>query len=236
MNLASITSGSAMDPRNHIDHLVVTAPTLTAGAEHVKRALGVQLQKGGEHRRMGTHNLLLRLGDSLYLEVIAPDPAAPRPSRPRWFELDDPSAAAAPRLATWIARTTDIHQAIAGLPVEIGEIESMSRGDLEWLITIPPDGRLPLGGVAPALIEWRTRVHPASRLEERGCSLVRLEAFHPDPRRIAAFLGKLGLETAVVVSALPAGASPFLIAQIGSPDGVRTLGTPQPPRKPPRNA
>src|SRR5262245_56050439 len=104
--------------RCHIDHLVVTAPTLEAGAEHVERVLGVPLQKGGAHDRMGTHNLLLRLGDSLYLEVIAPDPAAPPPSRPRWFELDGPRAAE-PRLAAWVARTSDIRRAVDSLPVVI---------------------------------------------------------------------------------------------------------------------
>ena len=46
------------------------------------------MQVGGEHPRMGTHNLLLRLGDSVFLEVLSPNPDAPPPSRPRWFGLD----------------------------------------------------------------------------------------------------------------------------------------------------
>jgi len=48
----------------------------------------------------------------------------------------------------------------------------MSRGELNWLITIPDNGTLPLGGIAPMLIEWQTRVHPASRLRESGCTLL----------------------------------------------------------------
>src|SRR2546421_5324073 len=88
-----------------IDHLVVTAPDLASGAELVRRALGVELQAGGKHARMGTHNLVLKLGDSIYLEVIAPDPDAPDPGRSRWFELDRQGP---PRLATWAARTSDI--------------------------------------------------------------------------------------------------------------------------------
>jgi hypothetical protein len=63
-------------PRCRIDHIAVTAPTLEAGAELVRLALGVEPQAGGAHARMGTHNLLLRLGDAVYLEVIAPDPRA----------------------------------------------------------------------------------------------------------------------------------------------------------------
>lgn len=63
-------------PLCRLDHLTITAPTLESGAEFVRRSLGVDPQPGGEHPRMGTHNLLRRLGDSLFLEVIAPDPAA----------------------------------------------------------------------------------------------------------------------------------------------------------------
>lgn len=29
--------------------------------------------------------------DGMYLEVIAVDPDAPAPTRPRWFSLDDPT-------------------------------------------------------------------------------------------------------------------------------------------------
>ena len=55
---------------SRIDHIVVTAPDLGAGAVLVRRAFGVALQTGGEHVRMGTHNLLLRLGEALFLEVL----------------------------------------------------------------------------------------------------------------------------------------------------------------------
>lgn len=43
------------------------------------------------HRlQFGTHNRCLGMEDGIYLEVIAVDPEAPPPSRPRWFGLDDP--------------------------------------------------------------------------------------------------------------------------------------------------
>ena len=75
-------------PPSQIDHLTVTAPSLAAGSAFVQEVLGVAPQAGGEHPRMGTHNLLLRLGDSLFLEVIAANPQVPAPDRPRWFGLD----------------------------------------------------------------------------------------------------------------------------------------------------
>ena len=33
----------------------------------------------------------------------------------------------------------------------------MSCGSLNWLLTIPADGSLPIDGVAPTLIEWHTK-------------------------------------------------------------------------------
>jgi hypothetical protein len=139
-----------------VDHLTVTAPTLAAGAAFVNQVLGVAPQPGGEHPRMGTHNLLVRLGESLFLEVIAPNPNAAAPYRPRWFGLDCMRADALPSLSTWVVRTGDIHASVTACSEALGEIEPMSRGAINWLITIPADGSVPVDGVAPALIEWHT--------------------------------------------------------------------------------
>ena len=73
-------------PRSFLDHITVTAFSLETGAEWVTQSLGVGPQAGGEHPRMGTHNLLLRLGDAAFLEIIAPNPAAQAPSRPPEFD------------------------------------------------------------------------------------------------------------------------------------------------------
>lgn len=207
----------------HIDHIAITAPTLEAGAELVRLALGVEPQAGGAHARMGTHNLLLRLGDSVYLEVIAPDPTAPPPSRPRWFALDTLAANAAPALATWIARTTDIEASVAACSEPLGNIEAMSRGPLNWLITIPDDGALRLHGVAPALIEWQAAAHPAARLQDHGLSLIKLDLFHPEPERIARLLLSLGLDSQVAVHPSTGERGPRLVAHINTPQGPRQL-------------
>ena len=50
-----------------LDHLVVTAPSLEAGAAWVHAQLGLWPHSGGVHERMGTHNLLMRLGETVYL-------------------------------------------------------------------------------------------------------------------------------------------------------------------------
>lgn len=216
-------------PRSQIDHITVTAPSLAAGAVFVQEVLGVAPQAGGGHPRMGTHNLLLRLGDALFLEVIAIDPQALAPGRPRWFGLDDLVPDALPALSTWVLRTPDIRASAAAATEPLGEIEPMSRGALDWLITIPADGAVPLDGVAPALIEWPAGVHPAAGLEEKGLQLVQLEIFHPAPARVERLLASLEVEGAFAVRALPpgcSGAAPYLRAHIQTPQGLRKLSSP----------
>ncbi len=208
-----------------IDHLVVTTPSLGLGAEWIRDVLGVPPQPGGEHPRMGTHNLLLRLGESSYLEIIAPNPGAPAPSRSRWFALDTLPANAAPSLAAWVVRTSDIQAAAAASSEAPGDIEAMTRGALSWSITIPSDGSLPLGGVAPALIQWHAESHPAVKLQDHGLSLERLELFHPEPARLTRLLESLAFEGPV--SPMAGGSHPRLVAHFNTPHGVRSLSSPQ---------
>jgi hypothetical protein len=208
--------------RTFLDHIAIVAPTLEAGCAHVRAALGVEPQRGGEHERMGTHNRLLRLGESLYLEVIAPNPAARKPPRPRWFALDTLAPDAPPRLAAWVARTGNIQAALAATDEPLGAVEPMSRGTLEWLITIPADGSLPLGGAAPALIEWHTDTHPGLRLDDMDLALEQLEIHHPEPARIEALLRTLKITGPVEVVKEPA-TDTRLVAHIRTPHGLRTL-------------
>jgi len=206
-----------------IDHLTITAPTLEAGAQLVERRLGVAAQRGGQHPRMGTHNLLLRLGEAMFLEVIATDPTAPAPPRPRWFALDELAADAAPRLSCWVARTSNIRDTAAAASEPLGPVEPMSRGALNWLITIPADGRPPLGGVGPALIEWHTESHPAMALQDLGCRLAGFELLHPRPHRVEALLASLGLDPREVPLEIVEAPHPALRARIRTPEGLRTL-------------
>jgi hypothetical protein len=173
---------------------------------------------------MGTHNCCLRLGKKIYLEVIAINPKAPSPDRPRWFHLDNPETNRTARLATWIVRTDDIQAAASSSLVFPGDIESMSRGDFNWQITIPKDGSLPLDGVAPTLIQWQG-IHPAERMQDSGCSLIRLEGFHPAAEKVSAMLESIGFHGDFSVSPLAPGKPPYLIAHINTPTGQKELCT-----------
>lgn len=210
-------------PRCFLDHITVTAPSLEAGTGFVRDVLGVSPQAGGEHPRMGTHNQLMRLGDSMFLEVIAVNPSGISPGRPRWFALDTLAPRSAPTLATWVIRTTDIRATLAASPEGLGDIEPMSRGALDWLITIPDDGALPLGGLAPALIEWSSAEHPATKLFDHGLGLARLELFSPQPERLERLLQALDVNAPVSITA---SATTRLVAHIATPQGVRQLSSP----------
>lgn len=209
---------------SQLDHIAVTAPSLAVGVEYICQTLGVTPQVGGEHPRMGTHNYFLKLGEKLYLEVISVNPDAPSPDRPRWFQLDEPDTNQSPRLATWIARTNDIQAAASASPVFLGNIEPMSRGHVNWHITIPEDGSLPLGGVAPTLIQWQ-EIHPADTLQDLGCSLIRLEGFHPEAERVSAVLESIGFNGQFSSSPLAPEEQPYLVAHIQTPTGQRELRT-----------
>ena len=217
-----------MNPRCEIDHIIVTAPSLEIGGAHVHECLGVYPQKGGEHPRMGTHNLLLSLGKSAYLEVIAINPAAPKPAAPRWFGLDEMAANAPARLHTWVARTTDLAAIVRASAEPMHPIVPMSRGALNWLITSPDtsskDGDATHGGLTPTLIEWQTDAHPASTLPDAGLVLMQLEFFTVDTSRTERQMKSLGLGAGWSANAVKAGEPPRLRAQIQTTQGMRVLG------------
>ncbi len=173
---------------------------------------------------MGTHNRLLGLGEGFYLELIAIDPLASAPGRPRWFGLDRPELLPPdrPRLLHWVARSEDIGRDAAASSEDPGEILCMERGDYRWRITVPPDGHLPGAGLVPTLIQWDVPFHPAGSLPESNCRLMKLEGFHPEPARIRGALSVLRLESRLDVH--PCGGEAVqLIAYLRTPRGLIEL-------------
>ena len=134
---------------------------------------------------MGTHNRLLKLGERFYLELIAIDPRASPPGRPRWFDLDRLELPVdRPRLIHWVARSDDIARDTAACGEASSEILGMERGEFRWRISVPRDGSLPGDGLVPTLIQWVVPFHPADRLPGVDCALMKLEACHPGPAEI----------------------------------------------------
>jgi len=168
-----------------IDHLVVAADTLAQGVAWCEQSLGVTPGPGGKHRFMGTHNRLLAIASpsfpKAYLEIIAIDPDAAPPPRPRWFGLDTAALREAvrerPRLLHAVTRTAHIDRlraALAERGQDIGPVLAAERatpsGMLRWRISVRDDGALLCGGALPTLIEWGD-VHPVDSMAPSAVSL-----------------------------------------------------------------
>jgi hypothetical protein len=211
-----------------LDHLVIVAATLEQGVAFCENFLGVRLLKGGEHVRTGTHNYLLNLGDGVYLEVIAINPAATALTCPRWFGMDHEAqrqrAKEGPYLATFAVSTNDIACAFDALP-ELGPVRDMQRGMLRWQITIPDDGGLVEGGAIPTVIQWPQGVHPTRSMPDMGCRLAKLEVYHPQPALLKAAWARIGLQTSerLFISQAEHSEVPRLVAHIATPNGLRTI-------------
>lgn len=200
----------------HLDHIAVAGETLEAACAHVESALGVAMRPGGRHAHFGTHNMLMGLADGLYLEVIAIDPAAPAPGRPRWFDLD--RLTGAPRIGNWICRCEDLDAALRALP-QAGRPVALSRGEVRWRMAVPDNGQLPFDNRFPALMQWQTRPTPAEVLPETGCRLSRLTVFHPDAPSLEAALGPHLADPRLAFETGP----PNLTAVFDTPAGRRVL-------------
>lgn len=206
------------------DHLVLATGDLDAGAAWLERQLGATLAGGGKHARMGTHNRLLKLGERFFLELIAIDPQASPPGRPRWFDLDRLDLPGdRPRLIHWVARSDDIARDAAALGEASSDILDIERGDFRWRIAVPTDGSLPGDGLLPTLIQWDVPFHPADRLSDAGCRLMKLEAFHPRPEGIRSQLAVLGLDTRLDLHPCAAGEPAQLVAYVRCPRGLAEL-------------
>ncbi len=199
------------------DHIAISANDLAAGVDMVEAALGVRLAGGGEHPHMATHNRLLGLGD-LYLEVIAANPAAPRPAWPRWFDLDNFSGETC--LTNWVARSESLTADLALCPDGTGIPVDLQRGDYRWTMAVPADGKLPFDGCFPALIQWHGTLHPAQALPESGTRLTLLEVAHPQADALRAALGPLFKDPRVQIVQGPAKA---MRASFTTPHGTRVL-------------
>jgi len=203
------------------DHLVVAARSLPEAVAWVESRLGVPMEPGGRHELMGTHNRLLSLGPGRFLEVIAIDPEAPPPGRPRWFDLDSRSMqerlAHGPALVTWVVRTDDIEAAARATAGGKPDILALSRGSYRWRIGVPPGGALAQGGCSPTVIQWASS-HPGEALPDVGCRMERLVLRHPEAPATLNALHAAGLDPGEPIEAHRTGLG--LEARVRTPHGI----------------
>ena len=178
-----------------IDHLVIGADNLISGTSILEKKLNTKLLPGGEHNVMGTHNNLLKLQSEIYLEVIANNPNADKPARPRWFSLDEDNIIekikVTPRALCWVLEVKNIEDTVKNCGYNPGEILQLSRDSMNWKVTVPPDGKLIDNGILPILIEWNKDQHPSKKLSDSSVSLNKISLYHQDPKKIKKIISNL---------------------------------------------
>jgi len=203
-----------------IDHLVYAVPNLEEATRDLEERLGAPIRPGGRHEGLGTHNAILPLDDSIYVELIAADPLQPSPGRPRPFGLDSLDQA---RLVTWAARTNEIESAVARARkrgFDPGLVLDMTRAQpsgetVSWKLTVRSEAAG--DGLVPFVIDWADAIHPASR-GEAPCRLESFSAEHPEPAVIEEALAALDVALEVSLAAVPR-----LTAVVSGPSGRVTL-------------
>jgi hypothetical protein len=199
-----------------VDHLVIGGPSLYELEPWWKTMTGVTARRGGSHPGIGTWNSLVGVGQTTYVELIAPDPAQPAPPFSRPFRVDDlkvPTLVAFAVVVSDIERSTEL---VAEHGIDPGEIRSMTRirpdgVELSWRLAIPPDPAL--AGVMPFLIEWGSH-HPCDSLVQY-LDLVDLILHHPDPVPIGNAIAA-ATDTKIIVNEGPA----ELCARFHSDNGI----------------
>ena len=208
-----------------LDHLTVIAPSLAEGVLHVRNCLDLDVPFGQRHAYMGTYNHLLQLGDTVYLEIVALDPEADAPDRPRWFGLDDQNKVRCDwdegrRLRGWVARTDTIDAIIAGRGDIFGEKVPLPTVNASFDFAIPNDGSLPLDGAAPSLIDRRGKPRAMATIVDLGARLRSFTLAHPDPAAVEALYRALTVDRAPDIRR---GSKLRYRAQIETPAGPREL-------------
>ena len=211
-----------------LDHIAVIAPDLQLGITYLRNVLGVTATPGGQHLQMGTHNALIRLGDDMFLEIIARDPTLPGPADGPacWFGLGDATATtrhwhAGRRLRGMVARTDDLPSALGATPHDLGKPMRVTRGARAWTFGVRADGQLPLDGALPHVMDWGVQGPAGPTLPDQGCRLLKLILETPEPAGLHVnFDEQLKLERAPEIRR---GAVTKLMAVIESPTGVHLL-------------
>jgi hypothetical protein len=225
LSLASPHASSllqAHEPKSQIDHVIWAVPDLDAGAEYFEKVSGVTPTVGGVHPGRGTRNKLVSAGDSMYFEIIAPDPAQ-MPFDP----IANPVQAFAHTISQMPAPEVDMFafssadlEAAAAAGRELGlEVVGPTPGQ-----RVTPEGALirwshvdfighDFGQFIPFAINWLDSPHP-STTSPQGAVIERITVEHPRADELRRIYEALGVPAEVV-----AADEPVIIVHMSSTKG-----------------
>jgi hypothetical protein len=183
LSACSAASRPSHDPAPAtVDHILIGASDLDLAIDEFEAATGVRAVYGGRHPT-GTHNVLVALGDGVYLELIAVQSGVQAP----------PAYARLPGLGRltpigWAASAADeasLRQQLVASGFAVTDPRPGSRvtpagATLRWRTFGLRD---PLAG-APFFIAWAADSPHPSSTSPRGCTLERFTVAGPDPERL----------------------------------------------------
>ena len=145
-----------------LDHIVLGCNTLQEGTDYLEKKLGLSLSEIGYHHHMGTHNRVIKIGENIYLEVIAIDPNAKKPQHFRWFNLDNEKQQARLKISPQIIGYV-IENENPDMLKFYNPFFEASREDYRWEFAIPKSDKnlinknLIESGLVPSLIKWKSK-------------------------------------------------------------------------------
>ena len=162
-----------------LDHIVFAASSLEEGTNFIENKLNSKLSDVGYHDFMGTHNRVIKVDKSIYLEVIAINPSSEAPKEDRWFNLDNPKLQQklqnSPQIIGYVIETDD-KEILKHFCTPI----KASRGDYKWNFAIPNleskflDLKLIQSGIIPNLISWKSN-KPILQMKDSDFNLNKIE-------------------------------------------------------------
>lgn len=206
---------------NQLDHIVIVHPDLDLAMEEFADLTGCSPNYGGPHVGGGTHNALVSLGESVYIELISPDPAQVHKDRSSTHSNlgHRLTSVSGSTLLAWAIRSDSLDQMTGKhCGVETATPFDMSRQQpngktLHWrLMNLLNHG---LKGFAPFYIDWLDCPHPATTNPVAG-EFVSLEITHTDQN-----LGALAADT---VGVQFKSGSPNFVLNFNTERGPITLG------------
>lgn len=201
---------------NNLDHFMYAGTSLEDLATRFTALTGIAPRQGGRHPTLGTCNSLVGTGTSIYLELIAPDPASDVHSEMR-IGLE---ALPRPQLHRFIMRcASDDFPALAkayraaGIEAPVHDLQRITpEGQtIRWRLMIPETNTY--GLFAPFFIDWLDTPHPSTRLPA-DVEVLACEAGHPQAGRLSALWQGLGIDMP-----LRAADTPYMRVLLKTPRG-----------------
>ncbi len=180
-----------------LDHIVLAANTLEEGTSYIEKKLQVKLSDVGYHNDMGTHNRVVKISKSVYLEVISIDPNSRHLRSKRWFNLDSLKLQSqlrqSPRVIGYVIENKDTKILKYYEP-----FFKASRGKYKWQFAMPSTNvgisidQSHLNGIIPNLINWKSE-KPINKMQDNHLNLEKIQVILTEKQSpFKSFINSLG--------------------------------------------